>query len=117
MIDLKITRWIGRGLCIGLFILWGAFFFEHLSFFTMTGGEQPPLYVWLLQLVHGLLLISYLLCFKFERIGSLGILVFGLIFFLSTGAGWYLLAISLSPILFFAYSWIRSQWILKRSTS
>lgn len=107
--DVRIARWIGRGLCIALFILWGAFFIEHLGFFTHTGGEQPPLYVWLLQLVHGLLLISYFVCIKFERIGSMGILVFGLIFFLSTGAGWYLLVLSLSPILFFAYGWIRSR--------
>lgn len=115
--DVKIARWIGRGLCIALFILWGAFFIEHLSFFTLTGGDQPPLYVWLLQLVHGLLLISYLICLKFERIGSIGILVFGLIFFLSTGAVWYLLALSLSPILFFAYGWTRSRWMTKTSAS
>lgn len=115
--DIKIARWIGRILCLGLFILWGMFFLEHLSFFTISSGEQPPLYVWLLQITHGLLLISYLLCWKFERAGSLGILVFGLIFFVSTGAAWYLLLISLSPILFFSSIWFRQKRITQTSTA
>src|SRR5574340_1589905 len=101
--DIKIARWIGRILCVGLFMFWGLFFLEHLSFFTASSGEPPLLYVWLLQIDHGLLLISYLISLKFERNGSLGILIFGVILFGATGAPWYLLALSLSPIVFFAY--------------
>lgn len=107
--DIKIARWIGRGLCIGLFIFWGMFFIEHLSMFTSAGGDQPPLFAWLLQIDHGLLLISYLLCLKFERNGSISILIFGAILFVFTGAAWYLHLISYSPIAFFAYAWIREK--------
>ncbi len=107
--DTKIARWIGRGLCTALFILWGMFFVEHLNEFTSPGVEQPPFWAWLLQFVHGLLLISYLICWKYEKIGSLGILIFASIFFISVGAAWYLLLISLTPILFFGYTWMRQK--------
>jgi len=110
--DIKIARYIGRGLCILLFILWGSFFIEHLTFFLMDTGEPPPLYVWLLQFLHGLFLLSYLLCFKFERIGSLCLFILALVFFIAT-AGYQALLfiiISISPILFFAYGWMRNLW-------
>lgn len=107
--DIKIARWVGRALCFVLFLLWGIFFLEHLSFFTQPNVELPPPSVWLLQIVHGLLLISYLVGLRFERAGSIGILIFGLIFFVSAGAAWYLLLISLSPIFFFGYTWIRKS--------
>lgn len=115
--DIKIARRVGRVLCAGLFLLWGMFFIEHLGMFSQASGELPPLYVWLVQIAHGLLLISYLVCFKFDKPGSLGILLFGLTFFISVGAAWYLLVLSLSPILFFAYGWLRSRWMTKPLTS
>ena len=110
--DIKIARWIGRGLCILLFILWGAFFIEHLGFFLMDTGAPPPLYVWLLQILHGLFLLSYLLCLKYERIGSLCLFILALAFFIATAGDQALLfiVISVSPIFFFAYGWMRNLW-------
>jgi hypothetical protein len=117
--DIKIARYIGRGLCILLFILWGSFFIEHLSFFFMKTGEPPGASVWLLQLVHFSLLVSYLVCFKFERLGSVSLFVFALIFFLATAGDQALLfiVISVSPILFFGYGWMRNLWKGSPATS
>lgn len=63
-------------------------------------------------LVQFFLLDSYLLHFKFERIGILSLFVLALIFFISLAGDQapLFIVISVSPIFFFAYGWMRNLW-------
>lgn len=107
-----VSYWIGRGLSILLFLLLGAFFLDH-TLPLFNGVEVEGLkYLWLVQGIHVLLLIGYLISLKFEVVGSLFILIFGGAFFVLTANGaslWLFLIISFSPTLFYLYGWLRKN--------
>lgn len=76
-----LTAWSGRLLAIGLFLLWGAFFLEHLKWFVQPGIGLPPARVWLLQLAHLTMLIGLLMLLRLELLGSILTIVAALVFF------------------------------------
>ncbi len=98
-------RFIANTCCLLLFILWGAFFIEHLSWF---GSEPtPPTEVWLLQLVHLLMLIGLLVALKWKKIGS-GMIIGSALIFFSQTAGQYFLPfflVTIIPAVLFLISW------------
>lgn len=77
---LKYVRLTARVLSGMLFILWGSFFIDHLSWFMESSGA-PPTHVWLMQGVHLLLLLGYLILFKWEYIGSFLLVLCSVVFF------------------------------------
>ena len=104
------VRWIARAISIVLFLVFGAFFVEHLSWF-FGSGERPPAIVWMLQGVHFLMLAGFLIALKWEAAGSVLIAVSSLIF-LSQAAGERFLplfAITIVPALLFLTCWWKSR--------
>lgn len=102
----SIARWIARGLCLLLFLLWGAFFIEHLEWFS-NAAQKPPLSVWLLQGMHLLLLVGLLVSLRWEAVGSALVFLSGALFFSQT-AGLKtlpLVGLTIVPALLFAFCW------------
>ena len=79
------VRRVARVLSVVLFALWGAFFIEHLSWFTVA-GQWPPASVWMLQAAHLFLLAGLLLSLKWEVLGSSLVIACAFVFF-SQAAG------------------------------
>ncbi len=108
---ISIVRLAARILSVMLFLLWGAFFIEHLSWFTAIGGSAPPAKVWLLQAVHFLLLVGYLVSLKWEKVGSIIVVISAVIFF-SAAAGINAIPfviVSVFPVLLFMYCWMKGD--------
>lgn len=99
------VRAIADACCIILFILWGAFFIEHLSWFW--GDQTPPMTVWLLQFFHLSLLIGFMLALKWELIGSVTIIASAALFFSQTGGQRFLplFLVTIIPAVLFLLSW------------
>ncbi|MFO0950228.1 MAG: hypothetical protein U0835_03575 [Isosphaeraceae bacterium] len=80
-----VIRWAARLLSLGLFFLWGAFFVEHLEWFTHPDRLPPP---WVFGVVglHLAMLLSLLAGWRYERLGgALLIATASLFFFLAAG--------------------------------
>lgn len=104
------VRWIARAISIVLFLMFGAFFVEHLSWFFDSRG-RPPAIVWILQGVHLLMLIGFLVTLKWEAAGSVLIVVSSLIFLSQTAGERFLplFAITIVPALLFLTCWWKSR--------
>ena len=56
---LRIVCWTARILALGLFLLWGAFFLEHVKeWFMHPGQESPPIWVGSRNLAHLAILLG-----------------------------------------------------------
>jgi hypothetical protein len=78
---MAITGWSGRLFAIGVFLLWGTFFLEHLEWFVRPGRGWPPPHVGLLQLAHLIMLIGLLVLLRWEVLGGVITLMASLVFF------------------------------------
>lgn len=107
----KICRTAGRVLSILLFILWGSIFLNHLSWFFMARMDIPPVRMWFGQISHFLLLVGYLVSLRWERVGSL-LVVVNSIFFFGNAAGRNALPfiiVSMFPVMLYAYCWMKHK--------
>lgn len=105
------VRLVARMMSIALCIFWGAFFVEHLSWFGFTLKQIPPLTVWLLTALHGVLLLSYLVSIKWEHAGSILMTVSAVIFF-TFSAGYNavpFIIVSILPAMLYGYCHIREK--------
>ena len=104
-----IFRWMAYISSAVLFIIWGAFFVEHLSWFKQPNPISLPWQVWLLQFLHLSLLSGYLMIYKWPRAASLIILVSAVCFFAFTAGKNFVLfsLISILPVLFIGLLWSR----------
>jgi len=86
-----------------LFLLWGAFFVEHLKEWFSDSGHLPPWSVFSIQLFHLLLLIGYVASLKWRVAGSILVILSALLFFGSIGARAVLtfFAVSIIPAVLF----------------
>jgi hypothetical protein len=111
LLQISIVRWAARILALLLFILWGMFFIEHLSYLIPPYEETPPWWVWGLQAVHLVMLLSLLATWKWERAGSLVLAVSAAVFFgFAAGLNGFLFyLVTCLPIIGYAYTWWRSQ--------
>lgn len=103
-----ILRWAARVGSGFLFVLWGAFFVEHLGWFDGLPEQSPPLQVWVAQGMHFVMLLGYLLALKWERLGSSLVVIGAGLFFLIIDAnnGFSLFSISILPALLYLVSWL-----------
>lgn len=100
-------RVIAKAMSIVLFLFWGSFFIEHVSWFASVPSKVPPLTVWLLTLLHFLLLVSYIISLRWERSGCAGIVICSALFFSLTARYNALpfIIVSISPAMVFFYLW------------
>lgn len=102
---IKLFSWFGRITAMLLFLLWGAFFVEHLTEWFKDAGHLPPRSVFLIQFFHLLMLVGYIAVFKWKILGSSLIILGAFIFFVSLGAKAMLafFAISIIPAVIFLF--------------
>jgi hypothetical protein len=96
-----LLRWTARVWGTGLFLLWGAFFVQHLEWFA-NPHHLPPLWVVMLMGFHLAMLIGFLAAWRWEVLGGCVVLVSSLVFFSATAgtnAAWFLLLNSVPAIL------------------
>jgi hypothetical protein len=68
---ISVLCWMGRALALGLFLVWGAFFAEHLQeWFLHPDKGFPPVWVWLLQLAHLAMLVGLVALWRWPITGS-----------------------------------------------
>ena len=108
----KIFRTAGRIFSIILFLLWGSFFVEHLSWFVGTVSGTPPFKIWLAQISHGMLLVGYLLSLRWERTGSVLIVVTAFCFFgFAAGKNAVaFIAVSMFPVMSYSVCWVKERY-------
>ncbi|MCK9425054.1 MAG: hypothetical protein M0Q21_03325 [Ignavibacteriaceae bacterium] len=101
----KAFLWIGRITAALLFVLWGAFFLEHLTEWFKDSGRLPPWSVFLIQFFHLLMLVGYLIVLKWKIVGSITIILGAALFFgsLGTNAMMTFFAISIFPAIIFLF--------------
>jgi hypothetical protein len=77
-----LVSWTARLLALGLFLLWGAFFVEHVQEWFLHPAEGfPPSWVWGLQLAHLVLLVGLLMLLRWELAGAIVAIVGAVAFF------------------------------------
>jgi hypothetical protein len=81
---LTVVRWIARVSAAALFLLWGAFFVEHLGWFADFRSLRPAS-VTMIQGFHLMFLIGLVLGWRFELLGA-GLVVAGAVAFFSQTA-------------------------------
>jgi hypothetical protein len=116
LLPLKLILWSGRALSLLFFLIWGAFFIEHIEFF-INGSMHLPFFVYLFTMIHLLLLVSYLISLWKHFVGSIMIIITALIFFSLTAGKMFILffLVSSTPAMFYLYYWKRSKSIIKTS--
>ena len=101
-------RWLGRSLALLLFLFWGAFFVEHLAeWFSRPQAAPPPLWVWVAQGLHLVMLIGLALMLRWERLGAIVTALGTTAFFASIGVHRFpfIALLNLLPIAGFAIAW------------
>ena len=81
------ARWGARIASAILFVTWGAFFIDHLEWFTHP-GEWPPPKVTALVALHLVMLLSLLVGWRWELLGAVLLLGSSTVFFAAAAAGW-----------------------------
>jgi hypothetical protein len=105
----SVIRWIARIWGTGAALLWGAFFVEHLAWFS-GGSATPPLRVWLQQGLHFAMAAGLLAAWRYERVGGVVALVASIVVFASVAGPlfWPFIATTVPPALAFIYCGMRS---------
>ena len=102
---ITITRWLARALVVVVFLLWGAFFVEHMQeWFIAPFPNHPPLKVCIGQGLHLLMLLGLLASLRWPRIGTAWVAVTAFAFFVDkTGSRFpVFFSITLLPVLLLA---------------
>lgn len=102
--------WAARVLALLVFLLWGAFFVEHLiEWFIKPHPETPPPTVWFGQGLHLLLLVGLLVVLRWPRLGAAIVITSALAFFPRAGNHYALFTILTSiPALLLVACWYLS---------
>jgi len=103
-------RWVARILGIILFLVWGAFFVEHLAWFSRY-PDIPPARIVFQQCMHLALLVGYVLAFRWELTGSMVIIGSAAVFFgmIGTTGALTLFLVSVAPGALFLFTWWKSR--------
>jgi hypothetical protein len=104
--------WTGRALSLLLFLLWGAFFVEHVGeWFMGHQGVYPPPGVWVAQALHGAILVGFLMMMKWDRLGTTVMAAATIAFFVSIRMSRFpwIGVVNLLPVTCFAIYWWMSR--------
>jgi hypothetical protein len=106
---IQAIRWGARIWGTGAALLWGAFFVEHLGWFSLRSAT-PPLRVWLQQGLHFAVIAGLLAAWRYERVAGAVALVASIAFFASVAGPrfWPFAATTVPPALAFIYCGMRS---------
>ena len=109
-----ILRWLGRILSGLLFLMWGAFFCSHIwEWFIHSESGLPPLFVWVAQLFHLIMIFGFALMVKWEKAGAIIMLIGTISFFLIITFDGnrfpFIALINLLPLMFFVLYWVFSR--------
>src|SRR4249920_1213199 len=106
---IAVIRWSARIWGTGAALVWGAFFVEHLAWFS-GGSATPPLRVWLEQGLHFAMVAGLLAAWRYERVAGAVALVASIVFFASVAGPrfWPFVATTVPPALAFIYCGMRS---------
>src|SRR5262245_18715886 len=105
-----VARWAARVLGTGLFLFWGAFFLAHLEWFRDPRQLPPP---WVIGVygLHFLMLLGFLLAWRWELLGGVLILASALPFFAVASRNFALYAgVTAVP----AVLWLYCGWQARR---
>ena len=87
-------RWLARVWAGLLLLFWGAFFVEHTAEWFARGRDWPPLDVSLIHAAHFLMLVGFIIGWRWELLGSVLVLAGALLFFpqaAGKNATWFIL--------------------------
>lgn len=106
-----VSKWLGHLSALALFVIWGAFFLEHLQeWYFQSKGQYPPLWVSLAMVFDFAILLGLSLSSKWIAIGS-GTVGAGTIGFATVLASHgdlrgTIMLINLVPLAFFGAWWM-----------
>jgi len=103
-----VIRWLARVLAVCVFLLWGAFFVEHLQeWFIQPYPQLPPLKVCAGMALHFLLLAGLIIALRWELVGSLAVIVTAFAFFYDKAGSRFpvLFGLTVLPALLLAFCW------------
>lgn len=109
--QIAIARKTGKIFSLLLFVLWGTFFIEHLSWFYVEVNNRPTVQIWFAQVFHLFLLTGYLISLKWEKIGS-GFIIVNSVLFFGFAAGVNsipFVIVSSFPVMMFAFCWMKER--------
>ena len=106
-------RWLARGLSGALFLFWGAFFVAHLGWFA-DPARLPPAWVCLTVGLHFLMLLGFLVGWKWELPGALLVLAAAWPFFWVAAGPNFLLFAAVSSLP--AVLWLACGLMTTRAT-
>jgi hypothetical protein len=66
----SLCLWLGRLTAVLLFLLWGAFFIEHLTEWFGPSVPRPPVMVWINMAFHLVMLAGLGMMIKWHRLGT-----------------------------------------------
>jgi hypothetical protein len=98
-----------------MLLLWGAFFVEHTAeWFDEPFRELPPWHVILRHMLHFLMLVSFVVAWKWEGIGGCMIALFTVPFFVGVNAIQFI-PFTIVPGLLFLVCWYWSRHASRRT--
>ena len=98
--------WAARALLVVVFLLWGAFFVEHLrEWFVAPRPQIPPVKVYVFQALHLLLLVGLLASLRWARAGLIWVTLAAVAFFLPVAGirGLIFAGMTILPVLLVAF--------------
>jgi len=107
-----VARWVARGWAAAVFLLWGAFFLEHLAWFA-DPRHLPPPRVLLLVGLHFLMLMGLLAGWRLELVGAVVTLTTAVPFFAVTAGRnfpWFTLVTVVPSALWLYCVWQERKW-------
>ncbi len=90
-------RWAARVATVPIFLFWGAFFLEHFSWFS-NPSNLPPIQIFLMTGVHGLILAGLAISWKWETVGSILTIAAAAAFFSQAAGNNFILFTALTSI-------------------
>lgn len=105
----KIFLWSMRISAVLLFLFWVAFFFAHLlEWFIQPKKGLPPLFVWVAQFFHLIIVVGFGLMIKREKVGAIIMVIGTISFFLIIGVNKFpfIALVNILPLIFLGLYWL-----------
>ncbi len=109
-----IIRWTARILGICIFLLWGAFFIEHLVewfIVPLSQSQVAPWHIWLGQIFHFIMLAGFIVALKWEFSGSMLIIIGAFALFVDKAGSRFLsyFTVTIIPAIMYLFCWWKTR--------